>query len=120
MTPNMVITNFSFQISYKGPIMLLNIYYIFIPFCIHVGLMLSMAVDPFQCWLALGTSLGYHVIWDMRFRLPIRHWQHEGHGKRMSLIISLKRLVYKLCMLMVVYNHTVICHVYQKIQLLLN
>ena len=31
--------------------------------------------------MALGTSLGYHVIWDMRFQLPIRHWQHTGHGK---------------------------------------
>ena len=48
------------------------------------GLMLSMALDPFQNWVALGTSLGYHVIWDLRFNLPIRHWQHEGHGKRKS------------------------------------
>ena len=47
-----------------------------------VGLMMCMAVDPFQNWVALGTSLGYHVIWDMRFQLPIRYWQHEGHGKR--------------------------------------
>jgi len=40
-----------------------------------------MAVDPFESWVALGTSLGYHVIWDMRFQLPIRHWQHSGHSK---------------------------------------
>ncbi len=40
-----------------------------------------MAVDPFENWVALGTSLGYHVIWDMRFQLPISHWQHSGHGK---------------------------------------
>ena len=32
--------------------------------------MLSMALDPFQNWIALGTSLGYHVVWDMRFQLP--------------------------------------------------
>ncbi len=43
--------------------------------------MLSMAVDPLQSWLALGTSLGFHIVWDMRFQLPIRQWQHEGHGK---------------------------------------
>jgi len=43
-----------------------------------------MAVDPFESWVALGTSLGYHVIWDMRFQLPIRHWQHSGHSKRES------------------------------------
>jgi WD40 repeat protein len=45
------------------------------------GLVLSMAVDPYENWVALGTSLGYHVIWDMRFQLPIRHWQHTGHQK---------------------------------------
>lgn len=39
-----------------------------------------MAVDPFENWIAVGTSLGYHVIWDMRFQLPIRKWQHTGHG----------------------------------------
>ena len=41
--------------------------------------MLSMALDPFQNWIALGTSLGYHVVWDMRFQLPICNWKHEGH-----------------------------------------
>jgi len=40
-----------------------------------------MTVDPHQNWLALGTSLGYHLIWDMRFQLPIRQWQHTGHGE---------------------------------------
>ena len=45
------------------------------------GLVLSMAVDPYENWVALGTSLGYHVVWDMRFQLPIRHWQHSGHQK---------------------------------------
>ena len=52
-------------------------------YCLFLGLMLSMAVDPFQCWLDFGTSLGYHVVWDMRFQLPIRLWQHDGHGKRL-------------------------------------
>ncbi len=47
---------------------------------VYIGLVLSMAVDPFENWAALGTSLGYHVVWDMRFQLPIRHWQHSGHG----------------------------------------
>uniref|UniRef100_A0A1X7TYT6 non-specific serine/threonine protein kinase n=1 Tax=Amphimedon queenslandica TaxID=400682 RepID=A0A1X7TYT6_AMPQE len=45
------------------------------------GLMLSMALDPFQNWIALGTSLGYHIVWDMRFQLPICNWKHEGHGR---------------------------------------
>ena len=47
---------------------------------IPAGLSISMAVDPFENWVAVGTSLGYHVIWDMRFQLPIRKWQHIGHG----------------------------------------
>ena len=56
---------------------------------ISVGLSISMAVDPFENWIAVGTSLGYHVIWDMRFQLPIRKWQHTGHGgKRTYNIIS--------------------------------
>lgn len=41
-----------------------------------------MAVDPFENWVAVGTSIGYHVVWDMRFQLPIRHWQHLGHLNR--------------------------------------
>ncbi|XP_065916552.1 phosphoinositide 3-kinase regulatory subunit 4-like isoform X2 [Dysidea avara] len=45
------------------------------------GLVTAMTVDPHQNWLALGTSLGYHLIWDMRFQLPIRQWQHTGHGE---------------------------------------
>ena len=53
------------------------------PSLISLGLVLSMAVDPYENWVALGTSLGYHVIWDMRFQLPIRHWQHTGHQKCM-------------------------------------
>ena len=53
------------------------------------GLVLSMAVDPHENWVALGTSLGYHVVWDMRFQLPIRHWQHTGHQKCMSHPLSL-------------------------------
>ena len=51
------------------------------------GLMLSMALDPFQNWIALGTSLGYHVVWDMRFQLPICNWKHEGHGRRKYMYI---------------------------------
>ena len=49
--------------------------------------MLSMALDPFQNWIALGTSLGYHVVWDMRFQLPICNWKHEGHGRRKYMYI---------------------------------
>ena len=49
--------------------------------------MLSMALDPFQNWIALGTSLGYHVVWDMRFQLPICNWEHEGHGRRKYMYI---------------------------------
>lgn len=43
-----------------------------------------MAVDPLENWVVIGTSLGFHVVWDMRFQLPIRHWQHTGHSKSRS------------------------------------
>ena len=49
-------------------------------YAVFIGLSISMAVDPFESWVAVGTSLGYHVIWDMRFQLPIQKWQHTGHG----------------------------------------
>lgn len=65
------------------------------------GLVLSMAVDPYENWVALGTSLGYHVIWDMRFQLPIRHWQHTGHQKRMYLMMQSRLRM----MLWIVYVH---------------
>ena len=48
-----------------------------------------MAVDPFENWVAVGTSLGYHVIWDMRFQLPIRKWQHTGHGGKRTYFFNL-------------------------------
>lgn len=52
-----------------------------------------MAVDPFENWVAVGTSLGYHVIWDMRFQLPIRKWQHTGHGgKRMTIFYNIRKV----------------------------
>ena len=40
------------------------------------GLLTAMTVDPHQCWVATGTSRGYHLIWDMRFHLPIKIWQY--------------------------------------------
>lgn len=55
---------------------------------VHVGLSISMAVDPLENWIAVGTSLGYHVIWDMRFQLPIRKWQHTGHGGKRTHLTS--------------------------------
>ncbi len=54
--------------------------------CIYVaGVSLCLTVDPFDNWVALGTSLGYHVIWDMRFQLPISTWQHAGHAGKCKL-----------------------------------
>ena len=45
-----------------------------------------MAVDPFENWITVGTSLGYHVIWDMRFQLPIRNGNTLDMGE--NVIIS--------------------------------
>ncbi|XP_072035782.1 phosphoinositide 3-kinase regulatory subunit 4-like isoform X1 [Amphiura filiformis] len=40
------------------------------------GLVTSFVVDPQQCWMAVGTSNGSHVCWDLRFQLPITTIQH--------------------------------------------
>ena len=40
------------------------------------GLITSFAVHHTQCWLAVGTSSGCQVCWDMRFQLPINTITH--------------------------------------------
>jgi len=35
------------------------------------GLITSFDVHHQLCWLALGTSKGAHICWDMRFQLPV-------------------------------------------------
>lgn len=35
------------------------------------GVITAMCVDSRQCYLALGTSSGYHTIWDLRFQMPV-------------------------------------------------
>lgn len=41
---------------------------------LHKGVITSMCIDPTSSWLAVGTSSGWHIVWDLRFGLPI-------HGK---------------------------------------
>lgn len=36
-----------------------------------VGVISAMCLDSRQCYLALGTSSGYHTVWDLRFQMPI-------------------------------------------------
>lgn len=43
---------------------------------LSVGLITSFAVHHSQCWLAVGTSSGTHICWDMRFQLPINSIVH--------------------------------------------
>lgn len=43
---------------------------------VRTGLITTMAVHPTQSWLALGTSSGAHVCWDLRFQLQINNIQH--------------------------------------------
>ncbi|XP_022087879.1 phosphoinositide 3-kinase regulatory subunit 4-like [Acanthaster planci] len=51
------------------------------------GLITSFAVDPNQCWMAVGTSNGAHTCWDLRFQLPITTLHHPtaSHVRRISL-----------------------------------
>jgi len=40
------------------------------------GVITSFCLDPHQSWLAVGTSSGCHVCWDLRFQLPISTIDH--------------------------------------------
>lgn len=35
------------------------------------GVITTFCVDPTSSWMATGTSGGKHIVWDLRFRLPI-------------------------------------------------
>ncbi|PVD36888.1 hypothetical protein C0Q70_03878 [Pomacea canaliculata] len=64
---------------------------------VRTGLITTMAVHPTQSWLALGTSSGAHVCWDLRFQLQINNIQHPTgarvrrivmHPKKQSWLVS--------------------------------
>lgn len=40
------------------------------------GVITTFCVDPTSSWLAVGTSSGKHIFWDLRFRLPICKSNH--------------------------------------------
>ncbi|XP_044003488.1 phosphoinositide 3-kinase regulatory subunit 4 isoform X2 [Aphidius gifuensis] len=40
------------------------------------GVITSFCVNNYQQWLALGTSSGVHICWDLRFQLPISSIKH--------------------------------------------
>ena len=46
------------------------------PYDVSTGLITSFDLHPGQSWLAVGTSGGTHVCWDMRFHLPITQVRH--------------------------------------------
>lgn len=54
---------------------------------IRTGLITTMAVHQTQSWLALGTSMGAHVCWDLRFQLPITTISHPA-GRRDCFLIA--------------------------------
>ncbi|KAL3861428.1 hypothetical protein ACJMK2_007462 [Sinanodonta woodiana] len=62
-----------------------------------MGLITSFDVHQSQCWLALGTSSGTHICWDLRFGLPITSIAHPtgarvrrllAHPQEQSWIVS--------------------------------
>ena len=53
------------------------------------GLVTSFLVDPQQCWMAVGTSNGSHVCWDLRFQLPITTIQHPTGNVILGLVMDL-------------------------------
>jgi phosphoinositide-3-kinase, regulatory subunit 4 len=45
------------------------------------GVITSLCVDPTSSWLAVGTSSGRHIIWDLRFKLPIAKIKHPQDAR---------------------------------------
>lgn len=45
------------------------------------GVITTFCVDPTSSWLAVGTSSGKHIFWDLRFRLPISEIQHPTNAR---------------------------------------
>lgn len=46
------------------------------------GVITSFTIDPFNSsWLALGTSSGRHLAWDLRFRLKIAEIKHPHEAR---------------------------------------
>ncbi|XP_041377701.1 phosphoinositide 3-kinase regulatory subunit 4-like [Gigantopelta aegis] len=58
----------------------------------RTGLITSFAVHHTQCWLAIGTSSGCQVCWDMRFQLPINTITHPTGARVRRLIMHPKDL----------------------------
>ncbi len=51
------------------------------------GLITTFQVQQQQSWLALATSSGMHVCWDMRFQLPITSVSHPTGARVRRLVI---------------------------------
>uniref|UniRef100_A0A0C9R475 non-specific serine/threonine protein kinase n=1 Tax=Fopius arisanus TaxID=64838 RepID=A0A0C9R475_9HYME len=51
------------------------------------GVITSFCVNNYQQWLALGTSSGVHICWDLRFQLPISSIKHPI-GARVRKVIT--------------------------------
>lgn len=61
------------------------------------GVITTICADPTGSWLAIGTSGGKHIGWDLRFRLPITEIKHPAdswirkiacHPTKPSFLIS--------------------------------
>lgn len=51
------------------------------------GIITSMCVDPSQTWFGVGTDIGAHICWDLRFRLPVSCVYHRS-GSRVLRLLS--------------------------------
>lgn len=55
------------------------------------GLITTAAVHPTQSWLAVGTSSGIHVCWDLRFQLAINTVTHPTGARVRRLVMHPKK-----------------------------
>ncbi|ORX99187.1 ARM repeat-containing protein [Basidiobolus meristosporus CBS 931.73] len=45
---------------------------------INYGVITAMLCDPKRTWLLIGTNRGILTLWDMRFHILLRSWQHPS------------------------------------------
>ncbi|KAJ1649314.1 Serine/threonine-protein kinase [Dispira simplex] len=56
------------------------------------GLLTCFLVDPRRTWLLVGTASGVLVLWDLRFRIPVKAWQHPAQSRIYQLQMFLTAL----------------------------
>lgn len=59
----------------------------------ELGQPTSMCMSPDRCWISVGTSKGYCALWDVRYNVMCKLWQHSS-GSRIERLACCKPLAH--------------------------